>query len=534
MTQRTPQEPSSPRQQPGERIRSSRRLRVAAYCRVSTDQEEQQGSFENQVRTYRQRIAANPDWEFAGIYADEGTSGTRADRRAGFQQMMQDCQAHKIDLILTKSISRFARNVIDSLKYTRELKALGIPVVFEEEHLQSTDPGAEMIFTILSAVAEQESRNISEHTKWSIRNGYQQGRYKKTVTALYGYTKGPDGQAVIVESQADIVRMMFTNYLDGMNPNEIAHNLNEMGILGRRGCPWQNGTVLSILTNEKYKGDVYLQKNYVRDFMEHRLVKNTGELEQFTIHDAHPAIVDAQNWDAVQEEMERRRRMADQSGVLVYAKKNNPYSGKVFMQNVCHAPLVKHSYGNAEGTWKCRWYSGRLHPVCSKPATEDEAAQDTNDAILSGTAAATSLPDSDVASARGTEDSVMTRDAENSVPPATPALARHPLPCRDTVINHRFIRLFFLTAWNDMIEDDLLNRRVSWESTRVSDLSTPLQKVRASQMLQLTAGGAAAKLEEDIPEIVRMVLGRMDILDHEHATVAFLDGTIRHVTLTEY
>lgn len=460
------------------------KIRVAAYCRVSTEQEEQQGSFANQVRTYRDKISSNPEWEFAGIYADDGISGTDASRRAGFQQMLQDAHDGKFDRLITKSISRFARNVIDSLKYTRELKNLGISVDFEEEHINSMDPGAEMIFTILSAVAEQESRNISEHTKWGIRNGYQRGEYKQTVFKLYGYTRGEDGKAAIVENEAQIVRMMYRNFLDGMNCNEIAKTLNEMGVVGKRGCEWQSGTVEAILENEKYKGSVYLQKSYVKDFMSHKTVKNNGELEQVRIEDSHPAIVDAEIWDAVQEEMERRKSLVDGSGSRVYAKKQNPYSGKVFMKNGCKVLLTRHSYGNgASGTWKCKYYKKSYRTACHNP-----------------------------------------KIVEGMEPKEYP-------DCHGLIINDRYIRKFFLTAWNGMIDDNLQKRRSTWMTVRDSDKTTSLQKVRAKQMLELTASGAAAKMDEDVPEIVRMVLDRIEVTDQRYADVYFLDGTAMHVEL---
>lgn len=253
-------------------------LKVAAYCRVSTDIEEQLGSFQNQVKTYKEMIQANPEWEFSGIYADEGISGTRADKRPGFQKMMNDCKAGKIDKIITKSISRFARNVVDSLGYARELKALGISIYFEEEHLNSTDSGADMLFTILSAVAEQESRNISEHTKWGIRSGFKRGIYHNPADLhLYGYTYDSDNNVMIVEEEADTVRLMYEKYLEGMSANEIASLLNKRNIPTKKGVSWRSSTVLSILTNEKYKGDVLMQKTFVQDFITHKSVKNEGQ-----------------------------------------------------------------------------------------------------------------------------------------------------------------------------------------------------------------------------------------------------------------
>lgn len=450
--------------------------RVAAYCRVSTEQEQQQDSFENQVATYKERITSNPEWEFAGIYADEGISGTRAEKRMGFLKMIEDAHAGKFDRLLTKSISRFARNVVDSLKYTRELKALGISIEFEEEHLNSMDPGAEMIFTILSAVAEQESRNISEHTKWGIRNGYRRGEYRQTIFGLYGYRKGEDGKPVIVGNEAEVVRMIYKNYLDGMNSNEIAMNLNEMGILGKRGCEWQNGTVQSILENEKYKGDVYLQKGFVPNFMDHKTIKNEGQLEKYTLKDNHPAIVDRETWDAVQEEMERRSKVVDHNGLRSYAKKCNPYSGRIFMKYGCKALLHRHSYGRG-ATWKCKFYKKSYRTVCHNPLViEGMAPKD--------------YPD-----------------------------------CEAMLINDKYIKKFFITAWNGMIDDDLKKRRAAWTEIRDSNTTTALQKVRAKQMLELTAGGAAAKMEEDVPEIVKMVLDRIEVVDQRYADVYFLDGT---------
>lgn len=285
-----------------------RQIRVAAYCRVSTDQEEQLNSFANQVSYYTSYIENTPRYVMAGIYADEGITGTSTRHREQFKKMIADCKAGKIDLIITKSISRFARNTQDCLHYSRELKAMGIGIYFEKENINTLDATGELLFTILSSLAQDESRSISENCKWGIRKKFRDGVLHLNANRFMGYDKDAKGHLVINPEQAAIVKRIFDEFMGGMNPDTIARRLRNEGVPGCMGEPkWQTSTIQGMLRNEKYMGDALLQKTYTADYLTKRTVKNNGELEQVRVKGDHEAIVDAEMWDAVQMELDRRR-----------------------------------------------------------------------------------------------------------------------------------------------------------------------------------------------------------------------------------
>lgn len=286
-----------------------KKLRVAAYARVSTEQDEQQNSYEAQVKYYTHLIEANPDWESAGIFADEGISGTNTKRRDGFNRMMEAALNGNIDLILTKSISRFARNTVDTLQAIRELKARGIEVRFEKEHINTLDPKCEVMLTIMSSLAQEESRSISENVRWGRQRSMQNGKVSMPFKRFLGYRRGTDGKIEIDESEAEIVRRIYSMFLDGKTIRYIADVLTEDGIPTPGGKRvWSVSTIKSILSNEKYKGDALLQKTIVVDYLTKRVKKNEGDARQYYISNSHPAIIPPDQFDLVQVELERRSR----------------------------------------------------------------------------------------------------------------------------------------------------------------------------------------------------------------------------------
>ena len=277
-------------------------LRVAAYCRVSTDHDDQLDSLENQISHYLEYIRLRPDYELVEIYSDSGISGTSTKKRSGFMRMISDAHNGQMDMIITKSISRFARNTADCLKYMRELRSLGIPVFFEKENINSMDSSGELLFTILSSLAQEESRNISENTTWGIRANFKRGKPHLNVKQLMGYEKDEKGDLVIDERQAAVVRRIYREFLDGKLPLEIAKELNREGVCGVHGRPcWAAVTIIRMLKNEKYVGDLLMQKTYTKDFMGKVQIKNSGEVEQYYIRDNHPAIISRQEWDLAQQ-----------------------------------------------------------------------------------------------------------------------------------------------------------------------------------------------------------------------------------------
>lgn len=297
------------------------------YCRVSTDQEAQETSLEEQMAHFNTVIAEHPDWELAGIYADEGISGTQVKHRVQFQQMIEDAKAKKIDLILTKSISRFARNVVDCLTNIRLLRNLRPPVsvYFDKERLDSLDEKAEVFLTMLASFAQEESRSISTNIKWATRSRMKAGTQKISTTSLLGYDTDDDGEMVIVTNEAEIVRTIYMSFDKGMHPAEIAEKLNALEIRTIKNNPWTGESVKNILRNEKYCGDVLMQKTYTVDCLTHKTKKNEGEVEQYFIPDHHPAIVEREVWDKAQVRLEqiagKRRRIRPKQQRLIPLRK---------------------------------------------------------------------------------------------------------------------------------------------------------------------------------------------------------------------
>ena len=283
------------------------KLRVAAYCRVSTEEEEQQNSFEVQVDYYTEKITHHDGWQLAGIFADDGISGVRTKKRDQFNEMIELCRKKKIDLILTKSISRFARNTLDCIKHVRILKSWGIPVIFEKENIDTSNMNSEMILTCLSSFAQAESESISGNVTKGIRMGYKQGRFAFRYTG-FAFQKGPDGEPEIIPKDAQTIRMIVREFLNGDSLKGIKEKLEKASIPSpARESKWTTQTILRILQNEKYAGDVLLQKTYTSDFLEGKVKKNNGELPQYYIKDNHPAIIPREMFFEIQEELARRR-----------------------------------------------------------------------------------------------------------------------------------------------------------------------------------------------------------------------------------
>ncbi len=283
-----------------------RQLRVAAYCRVSTEEEEQQSSYEAQCTYYTDKIMNNPEWTMAGIYADEGITGTSTKKREEFKRMIRHCRLKKIDLILTKSISRFARNTVDCLNYIRTLKALGIGVEFEKENINTLSSDSELIITLMGAFAQSESESMSANIKWGKREAMREGKALIKYTWLYGFAKGEDGNPCIVQDQAEVVREIYRRFLAGHSLRMIRDALTMEEIEYYPGKHWSVGNVRSILTNEKYCGDVLMQKSYISDCISRKHVRNTGQLPMYLIRNNHEGIVTRETFNAVQTELARR------------------------------------------------------------------------------------------------------------------------------------------------------------------------------------------------------------------------------------
>ena len=300
-----------------------RKKRVAGYARVSTDSDEQFTSYEAQIDYYTQYILNHSDWEFVKVYTDEGISGTNTKNREGFNLMITDALAGKIDLIVTKSVSRFARNTVDSLVTVRKLKEKGVEVYFEKENIYTLDSKGELLITIMSSLAQEESRSLSENVTWGQRKAFSDGKIRLPYKKFLGYERGPDGLPQIVPEQAEIIRRIYSEFIGGKTTFAIAKSLTADGIPTPGGkSNWPASTVESILRNEKYKGDALLQKAFTVDFLTKKMKKNEGEVPQYYVENSHPAIVSPEEWKAVQDELERRKVLGRKySGTSVFASR---------------------------------------------------------------------------------------------------------------------------------------------------------------------------------------------------------------------
>lgn len=346
--------------------------KVAAYARVSTEDEEQATSYEAQVKHYEEYISKKPDWEFVKVYADDGISGTSTRRRAGFNEMIKDALDGKIDLILTKSISRFARNTLDTISHTRKLRAIGVEIYFEKENLWSLDDKTEFLLTIMASMAQEESRSISQNVTMGKRWGMKEGHVSWAYKSFLGYEK-KDGKIVVVEEEAFLVRRIYRMFLkEGKTCSGIAEILISEGIPTPSGksMKWTKNTVNSILTNEKYKGDALLQKTYTKDFLEHKMVRNEGHLPQYYVENSHPAIIDRDEWEMVQAELTRRSKIgASYSG-------NSIFSSKLICGDCggFYGRKIWHSTSKyAKAVYRCNSKYSKTHEKCKTPAlSEDE------------------------------------------------------------------------------------------------------------------------------------------------------------------
>lgn len=285
-----------------------RQKRVAAYCRVSTDSEEQLVSYTNQKKVYTEMIASRKDWCFAGLFADEGKSGTRADKRPEFNKMINDCLAGKIDYIITKSVSRFARNTVDCLDYVRMLKSKGIGVYFEEQQIDTLKTDSELYLVIYAGFAQSESESISKNITWSVRKKFEEGTPVFMYKRFLGYKKGADGEPEIVPSEAAIVERIFNLYLAGETVDKISKMMQaENYDIPDKTISFSKGMIMNMLSNERYCGDAILQKSVTIDCIEKKRKKNTGEAPMYYVQNNHPAIIDRVTFNKVQEELARRK-----------------------------------------------------------------------------------------------------------------------------------------------------------------------------------------------------------------------------------
>ncbi len=342
-------------------LTESKKRKVCAYARVSTDHDEQLTSYEAQVSYYTNYINSRTDWEFVKVYADEGISGCSTKGRLGFQAMVEDALAGKINLIITKSVSRFARNTVDSLSTIRKLKEHNVECYFEKENIWSFDPKCELLLSIVSSISQEESRSISENVTWGHRKRMADGKVIMPFGRFLGYDRGPDGKPVINQEEAETVRRIYRLFLAGSTPYAIAKELTADGIPTPAGkTKWPPSTVRSILTNEKYKGDALLQKTFTPDYLTKKIKKNTGQIPQYYVEESHPAIITPEIYEAVQDEIERRSRKKSRysgadvlSGKLICRECGSSYSPKVWHSTDRYRRVIYQCGHKYNGSQKC-------------------------------------------------------------------------------------------------------------------------------------------------------------------------------------
>ena len=344
--------------------------KVAGYARVSTDKDEQFTSYSAQKDYYTRFIKAHEDWEFVDLYADEGISGTHTKNRDGFNRMMEDALSGKIDLILTKSVSRFARNTVDSLTAIRKLKDHGVEVFFEKENLWTLDSKVELLLSIMSSLAQEESRSISENVKWGWRRAFEDGKVSLAYSNFLGYDKGPDGKLQINPEQAKIVRWIYDQFLEGRSINSIYLELKITGPKKPYGNGiWSFNNIRSILMNEKYTGNAYLQKTFKTDLLAKRQINN-GEVMKYYVRGSHEAIVSQEEFDIVQEEL--KRRGAKLSGKTVC---KSVFSDRVICGDCgsSFGPKLWHASDKYRTTvWQCNNKFNKNKTKCTTPHLTEE------------------------------------------------------------------------------------------------------------------------------------------------------------------
>ena len=358
-----------------------KQLRVAAYCRVSTEQEEQQNSYQVQIAYYTDLINRKKEWSLVGIFADEGISGTQTKKRTEFNRMIRMCKNKKIDLVITKSISRFARNTVDCLEYVRQLKILGIGVIFEKENINTLTMTSEFMIALYGSFAQAESESISKNVSWGKEKAYREGKVQFLYQNLLGYRKGTDGKPEIVPEEAETVRLIYKLFLDGYSMTNIKKVLESSGTLTAKGKKvWNESLISSILKNEKYVGDALLQKTYTLDCITHKVVRNHGERPMYLVTDHHAPIIDRDTYDRVQQELARRsskRKISDKT-ITEQGKYSSKYAlSELLICGYCGTPYRRTTWsarGKKQIVWRCisRLEHGKKYCPDSPTIKEDQ------------------------------------------------------------------------------------------------------------------------------------------------------------------
>lgn len=491
------------------------KLRVAAYCRVSTDSDEQATSYEAQVEHYTDYIRKNPEWEFAGIFADDGISGTNTKKREEFNRMIDEAMAGKIDMIVTKSISRFARNTLDCLKYIRQLKEKNIPVYFEKENINTMDAKGEVLLTIMASLAQQESQSLSQNVKLGFQYRYQQGQITVNHNRFLGYTKDENGQLVVEPKEAEVVKRIFREYLEGASLQQIARGLEADGILTGAGkAKWRAETLQKILKNEKYIGDALLQKTYTVDFLEKKRVPNNGLVPQYYVENSHEAIIPRDLYMQVQEEMVRRANLHSGQN-----RKKRVYSSKYALSSMVYCSkcgeiyrrVVWNNKGKKSVVWRCCTRMENGPGACNADAIHELELQNLTVRAINMTLA---------------KKDAMNETLQKNVEAVFTGADGVPLSEIDSQLEElqkELLKVANSKGNYDAIADEIYHLREVRQNALVENAEREGMKKRISEMQQFLSGQTQEVTEYD-EQLVRRLIEKITVCD-EWVTVEFKSGT---------
>ena len=510
-----------------------RQLRVAAYCRVSTEEEEQQSSYEAQCSYYTDKIMTNPEWTMAGIFADEGITGTSTKKRDDFNRMIRKCRQKKIDLILTKSISRFARNTVDCLNYVRALKELGIGIYFEKENINTLDMDTELILTFMGAFAQSESESISANIRWGKRQAMKEGKVSVNFEKLYGYYVDDTGQPQIDPERGEAVRCIFDQCIRGASLRMIKQHLEEKQF----PCPTEGGTwsvqqVRYILGNEKYCGDVLMQKTFVKDCLTKKVVKNTGQLPMYLVQNNHPAIVSREDYQAVQVEMARRNAGRSPSTKAAPTGRTS-YASKYALSErlVCGecGTLYRRCTWTQKGekriVWRCVSRLDYGTKYCHNSPTMKEA--NLQQAIMNA-----------INSQVGTKESVVHQIMEameqELITSPSSNMSLGEIDRRLQGLKEEFRSLLAVVSNGNKEDYTDRFRRITMETTRLKEererISTHLRNNQSTQIRMQKIKAAAEQMEHEIMQwdesMIRQLIHTVEVISAGRIRVILTDGTI--------
>lgn len=514
-----------------ERDIRKKHLRVAPYCRVSTDKEEQLSSYEAQIEYYTDKINSNPDWTMVRLYADEGITGTSARKRKDFLKMVRDCQKGKIDLVITKSVSRFCRNTLDGLNYVRRLKQYGVGVYFEKENVNTLYMDNEMILTFMMSQAQAESESLSGNVKWGHRKNFQDGKVYYNYKGFLGYRRGADGQPEIDPEQAAVVRRIFSRYLLGHSVRQIVTDLMADGIKTATGKEiWHDSVIQKMLCNEKYIGDALLQKTYIADLFSKEKRVNNGELPKYYVHDCHPAIIDRETFQKVQEEIARRSSIRKTSSKT--KTELGKYCGKYVLSELlvcgeCGSPyrrVIWTQKGVKRVVWRCQNRLEHGKKLCKKSPTWDE--QDLHAAVIGAmnelfqTQMAKDELKASIAAALAGEEQELTLPA---------------VEVRIRGLQERQLEIFQLIvgAGPDCTDYDEELQQVNMAKTSLMAKKAELERTQQTapvfehrlEELSKEVDGATGAISAFDELTVRQLISNIKVLDKENLLVRFKDGT---------